>query len=182
MQGRARTSFTAVLTGVKRGVTKAPSNIIEFNPPSCKQKPLLHVALLGSMLCSCTDTISIFSTNLQHFRPEWLRSKPAVKLPLSWDPRLIPPSLIETWQPVPYHWTFGTAQTLPAGRAAWRQREERVKREALYHHWRGVKIKQLSLKTLKEDHWPNLRCRSAKDKGLKSFSSLWPRCLYIKDV
>lgn len=105
---KAGPSIAAGLTGVKRGVTKTSSNVIQFKPPPPrKQRPLLDAALHGSMLCSCTDTISIFSTNLQHFRPEWLRSKPAVKLPLSWDPRLIHhpnrPSLcsplIKTWQP-----------------------------------------------------------------------------------
>lgn len=110
---------------VSKGVwPRHRQTLLNLNPPPRKQRPLPYAALLGSMLCSCTDTISIFSTNLQHFRPEWLRSKPAVKLPLSWDPRLISPSLIETWQPVPYHRTFGTAQTQPAGRVGWRGKEK----------------------------------------------------------
>lgn len=122
---------------VSKGVwPRHRQTLLNLNPPPRKQRPLPYAALLGSMLCSCTDTISIFSTNLQHFRPEWLRSKPAVKLPLSWDPRLISPLLdrdVAASAVPPNLWYSPNA----ACRKSWMEgKRESVKREALYYDQR----------------------------------------------
>lgn len=80
----------------QKGVAKCYKVVIEphlsltLSPSHTYTHTHIPTSWFSMVLCSCTDTISICSTNLQHFQPDCLRSKPAVKLPLSQEHRTPP--------------------------------------------------------------------------------------------
>lgn len=176
MRGRARTSFTAVLTGVKRGVTKAPSNVIEFKPPPhpanrgpslmqlCSAQcfvPVLTPFQFSPQICSIFGPSDWGANQLWNcLSPETPASSPLLDRDVAAS--AVPPNL----------WYSPNT----ACRKSWMECQELG---LILLPPKGCKNKVVMFKDTQRRSLAKLAMGSFK-RRLKWFSSLWSRCLYVK--